>query len=556
MSLYAHSLASTDSYPNSHHRTRNGSFSSSMRCPLLDSFESRRPSDAGSILPMRPLPTIIKPQFCESSSHIYSYYNPSTSSSLPSARPSLNATLKTTIHSSTISNTTFPGTNVFLPLRRRFLPNLDGRLSLTKPRVETQLLGELLLALEEYVAAFGRQVKVSGSHCFGPNGTSAAVVVVVAAASVHVPHSASTLLESTLEETEGSIQDSDWCDEPSSPTQHSSTSSIIHNSSDGQSDGLATSSTSLPVNRLSSSKISRRQLAELCDELEYVTNEVVDVVPAFGEKLMQGHYGPLAVRASSPRMLPSSSQSGISLSGPSSSAYRLSASGTTPGNVTPSAIYPSTSALDRFADFEPGAPKDTSHGGSAWWAQRLLRDLLDGLVSETVNSTVTTTLLHSVASHAPKNPHSNHALPSSTASQPICQTASLPNTRPRHLAEQAKDLFDQEDRQPDNPVEPLTPGRGPHRALHQPGTRVHQAVSPVFSEDPVSETGPSIPVQLTSDGPLHNDHQRELLDQGRRRWLAYQAHKEGSATRSDPQAYLYHQPLQSQRMAFQPRRLI
>ncbi|KAG0143884.1 hypothetical protein CROQUDRAFT_672690 [Cronartium quercuum f. sp. fusiforme G11] len=198
LSLYAPSIISSSNECSSSsnngdpfHRRRS-SYASSILCPLL---ESRRDSsiveiESKDIMPMRPLPSI---------------YN-TTSSSSPIT------------------------TNVFVPLRRRFMPHL------TKPRVECQLIGELLSALEEYVASF------------------------------------------------------------------------------------------------TSNASSNDDKTSLAEELEYVVSEVIDVVPAFGEKLIQGNYGPLALRSSG-------------------------------------------SIKDRFKEYEPNDHMDTD-----WWARRLLKDLLEGLV--------------------------------------------------------------------------------------------------------------------------------------------------------------------------------
>lgn len=369
---YASSIISS-SDSNSHYRSSRGSrgsAASSLLCPLLDLHDSsRRQSDAGFSMPMRPLPAInpsTDPSALYSASHLDSAYraqllnkqcNNSTSTGTPSPASS----------SMSNSNSTLGG-NLFIPLRRRFLPNLDRSSQCAKPRVETQLLGELLLALEEYVAAFGRQVKVSPSHQFSLGGGSAAVVVVAAAAGSSndptITHLASCNLMKTCPNRTP----------PSLPRQSTDQDSTLINldcpetelwglsMSDPPTEELDQRMRTVPLTSQSQCQVERALLSELCEELEYVTSEVIDVVPALGEKLMQGHYGPLAVRAN--QTYSSTSRAKFS------------------------------SALERFSDYEPGGSQDTSDGGSGWWAERLLRDLLEGIVAETVvKSGSTTTLL-------------------------------------------------------------------------------------------------------------------------------------------------------------------
>ncbi|KAA1123551.1 hypothetical protein PGTUg99_007917 [Puccinia graminis f. sp. tritici] len=67
----------------------------------------------------------------------------------------------------------------------------------------------------------------------------------------------------------------------------------------------------------------------------------------------------------------------------------------------------SSSALECFSDYEPGGSQDTSDGGSGWWAERLLRDLLEGIVAETVvKSGSTATLLLSNTNLSSNSDHS------------------------------------------------------------------------------------------------------------------------------------------------------
>ncbi|MBW0507038.1 hypothetical protein O181_046753 [Austropuccinia psidii MF-1] len=404
-------ISSSDS--NSHYRSSSGSFASSLRCPLLESHDSRRRhSDAGSILAMHPLPVMISnPQKGSSS---FNYFN--NSPHTPRVGPpisdfSINGSNNI---SSPSTYNSIPGGNLFVPLRRRFLPHLDGRLSFNKPRIETQLLGELLLALEEYVTAFGRRVKVSPSHQFGINGTSAAVVVAVAVTASGAVQSsnpsasdlaASDLIRAALDTQDDQDHDEDDHDgddddldedldedNDQADVNLQSDLSLNHHptisqsSLNHQSRPSSQSSNRKKIGSKSKGKIDIRVLAELCEELENVTTEVVDVVPAFGEKLMQGHYGPLAVRARSSSSIKSFQQSSTH----------------TQTNFQPdislSSLSKPLTALERFSDYEPGGAKDTSDGGSRWWAERLLRDLLEGIFSETVVKSASVTNLLTVGS--------------------------------------------------------------------------------------------------------------------------------------------------------------
>ncbi|EGG05800.1 uncharacterized protein MELLADRAFT_78014 [Melampsora larici-populina 98AG31] len=466
MSLYAPSVSSLDSYSTSHHRCRTGSYSSgSTRCPLLDPNcpDSRRASDAGSIMPMRPLPTMMQADHSQPSQthNMYNYYNPkpkgfrhpaplglirsSPTSMIPSS--SILSSNPSSSSSSSSNHIGLPSTgpNVFLPLRRRFLPNqLDQRTSNTKPRVETQLLGELLLALEEYVGAFGRTVKVSGSHRLGASSSSsvaATVVVAVTAATGGSSESNGTnLLDSVVD-----------LHRLPSPLIELEEESFIPNrcSIDSSSSSSSSEESEIPMRSKSELKISRNQLSEVCEELEYVTSEVVDVVPAFGEKLMQGHYGPLAVRypsnCSSHSPPPLSSQSNLTLT------------------------FRNRTAMERFREYEPGGSKDGSDGGNGWWAERLLRDLLEGLVSESVVSTSPSNLLSSV----------NHK------------------------------------------------SRGTGQMNRKDLSGVEEVDEGDEAEDLLLHTIGSVGLGMgeTSDRLVDSGHRELLLDEGRKRWLAYQAHK-------------------------------
>ncbi|KAH9825320.1 hypothetical protein DFH28DRAFT_1117505 [Melampsora americana] len=465
MSLYAPSVSSLDSYSTSHHRCRTGSYSSgSTRCPLLDPncSDSRRASDAGSIMPMRPLPTMMQSEPSQPSQtyNMYNYYNPRPNGVRHSPPTGLNrltttsmipsSSMSSSTPSSSSSNGLQTGGNVFLPLRRRFLPNhLDGRTLNLKPRVETQLLGELLLALEEYVGAFGRTVKVSGSHRLGSSSTSA-VTTVVAAVTVGTRSDSTepNLLDSVIN-----------LEESRSPLIDLENEASIPNSSVDE--------TPLPFK--SELKISRNQLAEVCEELEYVTSEVVDVVPAFGEKLMQGHYGPLAVRypsSTNSPPIPSHSNSHSNSNSNSNSRMRT--------------------AIERFIEYEPGGIKDGSDGGNGWWAERLLRDLLEGLVSESVVSNSPTSLLIS-------NQSSNR---------------NLTNHHHLHQADR-KDLSEVEELDEIDEVDELG------------------GIGSIGSEMIMggSGGGGGGGGGLISKVEIDSDHRELLLDEGRKRWLAYQAHK-------------------------------
>ncbi|KAA1077061.1 hypothetical protein PGT21_017309 [Puccinia graminis f. sp. tritici] len=391
---YASSIISS-SDSNSHYRSSRGSrgsIASSLLCPLLEFHDSsRRQSDAGLIMPMRPLPAInpsSDPSALYSTSHLDSAYR--AQSLLKQSSGTSSGILSSTAMSN--SNSTSGG-NLFIPLRRRFLPNLDRTSSTSKPRVETQLLGELLLALEEYVAAFGRQVKVSPSHQFSLGGGSAAVVVVAAAAG---PSNDPTITDLATSNLVGTSPDEETQDAHSlGPLQSTNVDSTLINLDSPETE-LWGSNTPNPFDPSaeeldetlknvhlvpqSQCKVDRALLTELCEELEYVTSEVIDVVPAFGEKLMQGHYGPLAARGHLSTHIPSPAPD----------------MGDSENRSSGSSQTKSSSALERFSDHEPGGSQDTSDGGSGWWAERLLRDLLEGIVAETVvKSGSTTTLLSS-----------------------------------------------------------------------------------------------------------------------------------------------------------------
>ncbi|KAI9616204.1 hypothetical protein KEM48_005296 [Puccinia striiformis f. sp. tritici PST-130] len=336
---YASSIISS-SDSNSHCRSSRGSrgsIASSLLCPLLEFHDSsRRQSDAGLIMPMRPLPAI------DSASDPSTLYNTSHLDSAYRAQPLIKQSSGTStgmLSSTAMSNSnSTSGGNLFIPLR------------------QTQLFGELLLALEEYVAAFGRQVKVSPSHQFSLGGGSAAAAVVAAASGpstqTGLPSSDFTAI-SRDEETPSTDQDptlinldSPETDEWGPDTQDSTTEEFDEKVK------------AVHLTSQTERKVDRALLAELCEELEYVTSEVIDVVPAFGEKMVQGHYGPLAGKQAK-----------------------------------------TLSALERFSDYEPGGSQDTSDGGSAWWAERLLRDLLEGIVAETVVKSGSTITLLSAKSN-------------------------------------------------------------------------------------------------------------------------------------------------------------
>lgn len=398
---YASSIISS-SDSNSHYRSSRGSVASSLLCPLLDFHDSsRRHSDAGSILPMRPLPAINpSPDILpfRINRHSDSGYQILASPSWPKepgGGPGASAGGGGVLCSANMSNSVSAcGGNLFIPLRRRFLPDMDRASLLLKPRVETQLLGELLLALEEYVAAFGRQVKVSRSHQFSLGGASAAAVVVAAAGG---PSGSHHLRINDLE----ALTNQHQAQEPTDHQAAQEDPTLTKLELDHDFLGLEVSDRSRLVEKTdetpeaninptpqSRSKVDRTLLSELCEELEYVTREVIDVVPAFGEKLIQGHYGPLAVRGHS-TSVPSNSP----CSDPTNHGSIHSCQ---PAHNRQSKF---SSALERFADYEPGGSQDTSDGGSGWWAERLLRDLLEGIVAETVVKSVSTTSLLSTNSN-------------------------------------------------------------------------------------------------------------------------------------------------------------
>ncbi|PLW32828.1 hypothetical protein PCASD_13954 [Puccinia coronata f. sp. avenae] len=576
---YASSIISS-SDSNSHYRSSRGSrgsIASSLLCPLLEFHDSsRRQSDAGLIMPMRPLPAI----------------NHSADSSLLDAAYRTQALIKqcnpTNITSSIMSssNSTLGG-NLFIPLRRRFLPNLDRSSSSSKPRVETQLLGELLLALEEYVAAFGRKVKVSPSHQFSLGGGSAAVAVAAAAAGPStdptITHlaSCSNMTETNRGEALQALgeyepfQSSHHTQPLNSPDQNP-TLINLDDSPETELWGLSISDQPLQALHLTSpsqSQVDRRTLlSELCEELEYVTSEVIDVVPAFGEKLMQGHYGPLAVRAN---------------------------------QTNSSRQAKSCSALDRFADYEPGGSQDTSDGGSKWWAERLLRDLLEGIVAETVvKSGSATTLLsatHSPFSSSTLMSHTEMSrLPSgnsrqksnatsdrkvaanqlsssigksknwlrmSQSAQPSPLPTSLNNTGKYSgtanrnmgfslidegeeisecksnmtrelLAEASQDsLF--EYRHASYPLfEPSGPSNSTERKLHHLGIKSEhhpdrRMTKPVdlLGESDGENAGDERSNEKTA---IDDGHRQKLLDEGRRRWLAFKAAQPAAASSRPP----------------------
>ncbi|WAQ83239.1 hypothetical protein PtA15_3A608 [Puccinia triticina] len=398
---YASSIISS-SDSNSHYRSSRGSrgsIASSLLCPLLDLHDSsRRQSDAGLIMPMRPLPAInpaSDPSALYSTSHLDSAYR--AQSLVKQSSGTGSGILSSTAMS---NNNSMSGGNLFIPLRRRFLPNLDRTSSTSKPRVETQLLGELLLALEEYVAAFGRQVKVSPSHQFSLGGGSAAAVVVAAAAASSNDPTMTDLATANFAHNDQTreLQNVQALELPLSTNDDTTLINLDSPESDrwdlslpdphrASTDELDETLKAVHLTCQSQSKVDRTLLAELCEELEYVTSEVIDVVPAFGEKLMQGHYGPLAARGHLATHKP----------------FPVSDTTDPESQTSASCQTKSTSALERFSDHEPGGSQDTSDGGSGWWAERLLRDLLEGIVAETVVKSGSTTTLLSANSNLSSN---------------------------------------------------------------------------------------------------------------------------------------------------------
>lgn len=86
----------------------------------------------------------------------------------------------------------------------------------------------------------------------------------------------------------------------------------------------------------------------VCEELDALVAELVDVLPAFGTALTVGGYGPLALSRVGDRRSPG----------------------------------------ERFSAWAPREPLSTAEDGTTttmggrWWAERLLRDLIEGLIGD------------------------------------------------------------------------------------------------------------------------------------------------------------------------------
>lgn len=212
-------------------------------------------------------------------------------------------------------------------LRRRFC------LRPSQPLAETQLLIELVVVLTQYTRLYGLDVKLF------PHAALAAAAAVAASAASGASRSPrffrvpATLASTMARDT------SEWSERTIAPRR----------ARGGGGKSRQTSwDTEIPMGTGNDSDADGCGVDKLVVELDALVGEIIDAVPAFGESLMKGTYGPFTNRRWAP---PADATATIV------ERYRLWGPDGT--------LDPEEAALGRY-------------NGGRWWAQRLLRDLLEG----------------------------------------------------------------------------------------------------------------------------------------------------------------------------------